>query len=466
VYFVLNSEVSSEPTKKPLADMPTLLITNALIINEGKQFNGSVLIENKIIKSIINEGDLLPVASKTINAAGKYLIPGVIDDQVHFREPGLTHKGEIYSESRAAIAGGVTSFMDMPNTIPQTINHEHLQAKFQRASEASMANYSFYLGATNDNLDEIIKSNPAEICGVKVFMGSSTGNMLVDKPETLKNLFSESPLLIAVHCEDEKLIRANIETARTRFGEDVPIYLHPIIRNEEACFRSSQLAVDLAHKYNTRLHILHMSTARELELLQGSENRLSKRITAEVCVHHLIFNESDYFTRGTLIKWNPAIKSDYNRESLLNALIMGRIDIVATDHAPHTMAEKQNTYFKAPSGGPLVQHSLVAMLEFCYKGVMQPWQVVDKMCHGPADLFKIDRRGYIREGYYADLAIVDPESPWTVSVESLLYKCGWSPFTGFTFHSKITQTFVNGNLVYDDGKINDNFRGEKLKFLR
>jgi len=445
--------------------MHLLLITNAVIINEGKQFHGSVLIENNIIKSIIPEGDTLPLATKTINAGGRYLIPGVIDDQVHFREPGLTHKGDITTESRAAIAGGVTSFMDMPNTVPQTINRQLLQDKFKRASEVSLANYSFYLGATNDNLEEILNTDPSEVCGVKVFMGSSTGNMLVDNPESLRMLFSESPLLIAVHCEDESVIRTNVELARLRFGDDVPVYLHPVIRNADACYRSSRLAVELAEKYGTRLHILHLSTARELELLSESD-RKSKRITAEVCVHHLLFNDRDYFTHGNLIKWNPSIKSESDREALLNALLSGRIDIVATDHAPHTLEEKQNTYFKTPSGGPLVQHSLALMFEFCHRGKMEPWKVVDKMCHGPADLFGIDKRGYIRQGYFADLAIVDPQNSWTVSAENLLYKCGWSPLTGLTFHSKVTHTFVNGNLVFEEGRFYDEFRGQKLRFNR
>jgi len=445
--------------------MQTLLITEATIINEGRQFKGSVFIEDNLIKAVFGEGDRLPDhTGQTIRAGGKYLIPGVIDDQVHFREPGLTHKGDITTESRAAIAGGVTSFMDMPNTVPQTTTRQLLEEKFKRAAEVSPANYSFYLGATNDNLDEILNADPAEVCGIKVFMGSSTGNMLVDNPVTLKTLFSRSPLLIAVHCEDESIIRTNVEAARTRFGDDVPVYFHPVIRNAEACYRSSHMAVELAEKYNTRLHILHLSTARELELLTDSSPRPSKKITAEVCVHHLLFNEHDYFTHGNLIKWNPAIKSENDRKALLNGLLSGRIDIVATDHAPHTLAEKQNTYFRTPSGGPLVQHSLPAMLEFCHNGIMQPWQVVDKMCHGPADLFGIEKRGYIREGYFADLVLVDPASKWTVSNDNLLYKCGWSPFTGMTFHSKVTQTIVNGNVIYKDGKFNEEHRGMRLRF--
>lgn len=444
--------------------MNSLLITNATIINEGSQFRGSVLIQDRLIEAVIKEGEVLPHSKNTLDAGGRFLIPGVIDDQVHFREPGLTHKGEIATESKAAIAGGVTSFMDMPNTVPQTINLKLLEDKYCRASEVSLANFSFYMGATNDNLAEILKVDPALVCGVKVFMGSSTGNMLVDNPETLKTLFSESPLLIAVHCEDESVIRNNIDTARARFGDDVPVYYHPVIRNTEACYRSSKLAIDLARKFGTRLHVLHLSTADETDLLYDSD-RKSKRITSEVCVHHLLFNDRDYFTHGNLIKWNPAIKAETDRDALLRALIKGKIDIVATDHAPHTLDEKQNKYFNCPSGGPLVQHSLVAMLEFAHKGVMQPWQVIDKMCHAPADVFRISKRGYIREGYFADLVLVDPQTSWTVSEENLLYKCGWSPFTGMTFHSKVTHTFVNGNLVFENGQFNDQYKGERLRFV-
>lgn len=445
--------------------MPTLLITNAVIVNEDKQYKGSVFIENQLISKIIT-GDELPQASRIIDAEGKFLIPGVIDDQVHFREPGLTHKGEIATESKAAVAGGVTSYMDMPNTVPQSVNIQLLEDKYKRAAEASHANFSFYLGATNDNINEILKADPSTVCGVKVFMGSSTGNMLVDNPATLKTLFSESQLPIAAHCEDESIIRTNIEAARSRFGDDVPIYFHPVIRDTDACYRSSRMAVELAEKYNTRLHILHLSTARELELLTVNENRSSKRITAEVCVHHLLFTERDYYTHGNLIKWNPAIKSESDRDALLDALISGRIDIVATDHAPHTLEEKQNTYFKAPSGGPLVQHSLPAMLEFYHDDKMTLGQVVDKMCHGPADLFSIDKRGYIREGYYADLVLLDLNASWTVSRENILYKCGWSPFIGKTFHSKVTHTVVNGNVVYEEGTFNEEYRGERLRFRR
>lgn len=446
--------------------MKTLLITDGLIINEGKKSRGSILVQDHLIAQVIPAGEPLPAADRTINARGKYIIPGVIDDQVHFREPGMTHKGDISSESQAAVAGGVTSFMEMPNTFPQTITQAHLEEKYDRASLVSPANYSFYIGATNDNLGELMKTDPAKVCGIKIFMGSSTGNMLVDNPHSLRDIFSETRMLVAVHCEDESVIRYNTEAAKTRFGEDVPIYFHPIIRDEDACYRSSRMAVELAEKYNTRLHILHLSTARELELLTASSTPAEKKITAEVCVHHLVFDDRDYFTHGNLIKWNPAIKSSHHRESLLQGLIDGKIDVVATDHAPHTLTEKQNTYFKAPSGGPLVQHSLTAMLEFCHNGILTPEQVVNKMCHTPADIFRIDRRGYIRPGYFADLVVVDPIDPWTVSMENILYKCRWSPFTGMTFHSKVTHTLVNGNLVYEKGKINHNFKGMRLQFNR
>jgi dihydroorotase len=445
--------------------MQTLLIHNAIIINEGKRTPGSVLIQGSHIKAVIPSGEPLPQAVKIIDAHGHYLIPGVIDDQVHFREPGLTHKGDITTESKAAVAGGVTSYMEMPNTNPQTITQELLEEKYKRASAVSYANYSFYMGATNDNLDELLKTDPAKVCGIKIFMGSSTGNMLVDNLTTLKAIFSQSPLLIAVHCEDESIIRNNLEAARFRFGDDVPVYFHPIIRDTDACYRSSRMAVELAEKYGTRLHILHLSTARELDLLT-QEPLQNKKITAEVCVHHLWFDTKDYFTLGNLIKWNPSIKSAEDKEALLQGLLNGKIDVVATDHAPHTLQEKQNTYFKTPSGGPLVQHSLVAMLELCKEGKITVEQVVTKMCHAPADLFKINKRGYIREGYFADLVIVNPSSPWTVSTNNLFYKCGWSPFTGTTFSSQIIQTLVNGQVVFDRGQFDDSHKGMRLTFNR
>jgi len=447
--------------------MSSILITNATIINEGRQIAGNVLIQNELIVNIFPQGIPSNVkAEQVINATGKYLIPGVIDDQVHFREPGLTHKGDIYSESKAAIAGGITSYMEMPNTIPQTTTQVLLEEKYLRASEVSLANYSFYMGATNDNLGELLKTDPARVCGIKIFMGASTGNMLVDNTKTLKTIFSRSPVLIAVHCEDESVIRNNLESAKARFGDDIPVYLHSVIRNEDACYRSTSLAIELAEKYGTRLHILHLSTARELDLLKSGNSPANKKITTEVCVHHLLFDNRDYFTHGNLIKWNPSIKSARDKEALLQGLIDGRIDVVATDHAPHTLSEKQNTYFKAPSGGPLVQHSLVAMLEFCKKGKLLPEEVVSKMCHAPADIFRIDRRGYIREGYFADLVIVDPDSRWTVSQENLLYKCQWSPFTGMSFSSRVTHTFVNGNLVYEQGIFHEQYRGRRLSFMQ
>lgn len=445
--------------------MSSTLITNATIINEGRQTAGNVLIQNEKIARIIPRDSTSDIkADQILNAAGKYLIPGVIDDQVHFREPGITHKGDIYSESKAAIAGGVTSYMEMPNTNPQTTTQALLEQKYLRASEVSLANYSFYMGATNDNLDELLKTDPASVCGIKIFMGSSTGNMLVDNAETLKAIFSRSPVLIAVHCEDETIIRNNLESAKARFGDDIPVYLHPVIRSEDACHRSTSLAVDLAEKYGTRLHILHLSTARELDLLKSGTSPADKRITAEVCVHHLLFDNRDYFTLGNLIKWNPSIKSEKDKDALLQGLIDGRIDVVATDHAPHTLSEKQNTYLKAPSGGPFVQHSLVAMLEFCKNGQLTPEQVISKMCHAPADIFRIHRRGYIREGYFADLVIVDPDSRWTVSQDNLLYKCQWSPLTGRSFSSRVTHTFVNGNLVYEQGMFHEQHKGRRLTF--
>jgi dihydroorotase len=445
--------------------MSTTLITQATIVNEGKQTRADLLIRDERIEKILPPGFEPPFKpDNTIDASGSYLLPGVIDDQVHFREPGLTHKGDLYHESRAAVAGGVTSYMEMPNTSPQTTTQQLLEDKYNLASKVSLANYSFYMGATNDNLDELLKTDPARVCGIKIFMGSSTGNMLVDNPDTLKSIFSRSPMLIAVHCEDEGIILNNIMHARERFAEDVPVYLHPVIRSAEACFRSSQLAVSLAEQYNTRLHILHLSTAAEMSLLKSGIPLAEKRITAEVCVHHLIFDDRDYFTRGNLIKWNPAIKSAADKNALLQALIEGKIDVVATDHAPHTMQEKQNTYFKAPSGGPLVQHSLTAMLEFFTKGNLSLEMVVEKMCHAPATIFKVSERGFIREGYFADLVLVNPDKPWTVSTNNLHYKCQWSPLWGMHFSNQVTHTFVNGHLAYQDGAFFEDKKGQRLTF--
>lgn len=443
------------------------LIKNATIINEGKKFIGSVLIDgNKIEKvySLDKETDLKELDVKIIDATGLMLIPGVIDDQVHFREPGLTHKGEIATESRAAAAGGITTYMEMPNTNPQAITQELLQEKYNRASEVSAANYSFYMGATNDNLDEVLKTDPTKVCGIKVFMGSSTGNMLVDDEKTLSEIFKNAPTLVATHCEDEATIQKNIEIARNRYGENVPISRHAHIRSAEACYRSSSKAVELASKFETRLHVLHITSAMEMDLFKAGKVK-DKNITSEVCVHHLWFDEKDYIEYGTRIKWNPSIKTAKDKEALWEALLADKIDVIATDHAPHTLEEKNNTYFKAPSGGPLVQHSLVAMLEMSKKGFISVEKVIEKMCHAPADLFRVEKRGYIKEGYYADLVLIDAGSSWTVSPENILYKCGWSPFEGVEFSHKVVSTFVNGTEVYKNGLVVDNVIGERARFI-
>ena len=447
--------------------MTSILIKNATIVNEGKTFQSDLLIKDELIASI-GTSDLMdiPKGTKIIDATGLLLIPGVIDDQVHFRDPGLTYKGDIYTESRAAVAGGVTSFMDMPNTSPQTVTIDLLNKKYLSGSENSFANYSFYLGATNNNLDEVLKVDHSAVCGIKLFMGSSTGNMLVDNKTALKELFAKTSLPIAAHCEDESTIRKNSEIYRKKYGENIPVKMHPQIRSREACFRSSSRAVNLAKEYNTRLHILHLSTADELKLFSNDLALNQKRITAEVCIHHLWFDESSYSELGTLIKWNPAIKTRFDRDALINGVNNNLIDIIATDHAPHTLAEKGNSYFKAPSGGPLVQHSLVAMLELWHKKIFNIEKIVEKMCHNPAILFNIRNRGFIREGYKADLCLINPSSPWIVSKENILYKCGWSPFEGTTFRSKVVQTIVNGTIVYDNGVINEQYRGQRLMFDR
>jgi dihydroorotase len=446
------------------------LIKNAKIVNEGKIFNGSVWVKDGVIERIAKGAtgteDITNPEFQIIDAGGKHLLPGVIDDQVHFRDPGLTHKADIYTESKAAVAGGVTSFMEMPNTIPNTLTQELLEEKYQLASGKSLANYSFYMGASNDNLAEIVKTDPKTVCGIKVFMGASTGNMLVDDPETLKGIFRDAPTLVAVHCEDEETIRANTKLFRDRYGEDIPIKFHPEIRNAEACYKSSSFAVELAQKFGTRLHVLHLSTAHEMGLFRNDIPLKDKKITAEVCVHHLWFSEEDYDRKGTFIKWNPAIKKRSDREGLWQALFDDRLDVIATDHAPHTINEKQNTYFKAPSGGPLVQHSLTAMIEFYHKGKISLEKIVEKMCHAPADCFNVDRRGYIREGYFADLVLVDLQKPRIVEKSNILYKCGWSPFEGDVFNSSVTHTFVNGNLVYNHGDFDESKRGQRLKFDR
>ncbi|MTI21397.1 dihydroorotase [Fulvivirga sp. RKSG066] len=445
--------------------MKTTLITQAKIVNEGKQFIGDVLIRGQIIDKI---GDDLSgeEADEVIDAKGKLLLPGVIDDQVHFREPGLTHKATIYTEAKAAVAGGITSFMEMPNTVPNALTQELLEDKYEIAKKDSLANYSFFMGASNDNLEEVLKTNPKNVCGVKVFMGSSTGNMLVDQEETLEGLFSKVPMLIATHCEDEDTIRRNTAIYKEKYGEDVPIKCHPEIRSEEACYKSSSLAVSLAKKHNARLHILHISTAKETELFDNSKPLSEKRITAEACIHHLWFDDSYYETKGTLIKWNPAVKTAADRDAILQAVLDDKIDVIATDHAPHTSEEKQNKYFSAPSGGPLVQHSLVAMLELVKQGKISVERMVEKMSHNPAILFEIEKRGYIREGYYADLVLVDPENEWTVSKDNVLAKCGWSPFEGQSFSSKITHTFVSGHLAYQEGQFDESKKGERLSFDR
>jgi len=447
--------------------MTSIFIRNATIINEGRTFKGELLIKDELITTVARSGMInVPEKARTIDASGLLLIPGVIDDQVHFREPGLTYKGDIFSESRAAIAGGITSFMDMPNTNPQTVSNALLKEKFLIGSENSLANYSFYIGATNSNLDEIMKADPSGICGIKLFMGSSTGNMLVDNENALKELFSNAVIPVACHCESEPVIKRNSEIYRTEFGEDVPMRYHSLIRNREACFLSSSYAVKLAKEYNTRLHILHLSTADEMKLFSNEVPLAQKRITGEVCVHHLWFDDTSYDEKGTLIKWNPAIKTRFDRDALLTSTINDIIDVVATDHAPHTSEEKNNTYFKAPSGGPLVQHSLPAMLELWHLKKISLEKIIEKMCHNPAILFNIKGRGFIREGYKADLCLIDPDNPWSVTKENILYKCGWSPFEGTTFRSKVVKTIVNGTVVYDNGVINDNYRGQRLVFDR
>lgn len=444
--------------------LQSYFISGATIVNEGSIFPGNVLIENGIITDI-SEGDHTPPENAVvIDASGKYLIPGVIDDQVHFRDPGFTHKGDIYTESRAAVAGGVTSFMDMPNTVPNTLTQELLEEKYSAASGKSLANYSFYMGVSNSNLEEVLKTDPAKVCGIKVFLGASTGNMLVDNMETLDNLFRQAPALIAVHCEDEPTIRENLEYYKKQYGEEIPVEVHHLIRSREACYKSSAFAVGLAKKYGTRLHILHLSTADEMSLFSNAPSDGNKRITAEVCVHHLWFSDEDYKSRGTSIKWNPAIKEASDREALMQALTDNRIDVIATDHAPHTAEEKMKPYLSCPSGGPLVQHSLVAMLEKVQRGDISLELVIEKMCHAPARIFKVDRRGFIRKGYYADLVLVDPKLPWTVSKDNILYKCGWSPFEGLTFNSKITHTFVGGHLAYAHGQFDESRKGTRLMF--
>lgn len=440
------------------------MIKGAEIVNEGKRFHSDMLISNGRIEKIGTE--IQSPSAEEINADGLILMPGVIDDQVHFREPGLTHKAEIFTESRAAVAGGITSYMEMPNVIPQTVTQELLEAKYQLGAGKSLANYSFFMGSTNSNLHEVLKTDPRKVCGVKIFMGSSTGDMLVDDQKTLEAVFSQSPMLIATHCEDEETIRANTAEYIDKFGDDIPIKYHPIIRSREACYLSSSMAVELAKKCDTRLHILHISTKEETQLFDNSKPLSQKRITSEACVHHLWFSDEDYEKKGTMIKWNPAVKEAADRDGIWAALLEDRIDVVATDHAPHTLEEKQNPYAKAPSGGPLVQHALQSMIEHYKNGRLSLEKVIEKMCHAPAECFQLAERGYIREGYWADLVLVDMNSSETVDKSNILYKCGWSPFEGTTFSSEIQATFISGHLAYHKKKFDDSILGERLLFDR
>ncbi len=446
--------------------MGLTLIKNAKIVNEGTIVEGDVLIDGEYIVDIDVSISSKSADTAVIDAEGKYLIPGAIDDQVHFREPGLTHKATIETESKAAVAGGITSFIEMPNTVPQATTQELLEEKFEVASKTAYANYSFMFGGTNDNLDELLKTDPTTVAGIKLFLGSSTGNMLVDDEKILEKIFSSTKMLIAVHCEDETTVQNNLDTYLKEYGDDIPIEFHPKIRSEEACYLSSSKAINLAKKTGARLHIFHLSTAKETKLFSNKIPVEKKQITAEVCVHHLWFDESDYKEKGTFIKWNPAIKTEADKTGLWKALLDDRIDVIATDHAPHTKEEKQQVYTKAPSGGPLVQHALPALFTAHRHGKISVEKIVEKMCHNPAKIFKIEKRGFIKKGFYADIVLVDIASPWTVKKDNILYKCGWSPFEGTTFYSKITHTFVNGHLIYDQGKFNDTIKGKRLVFNR
>jgi dihydroorotase len=445
--------------------MASILIKNGLLINENQQYIADIYVEDGFIAQINKKG-INRSADKTIDAAGKWVVPGVIDDQVHFREPGLTHKAEIYTEAKAAVAGGTTSFMEMPNTVPQATTQEELAKKYARAADCSVGNYSFFMGGTNDNIAEVLKTNPKDVCGIKLFMGSSTGDMLVDNEDTLRSIFSQTPMLIATHCEDEATVRKNTEDFVAKYGEDIPMDAHPLIRNEEACYLSSKMASDLAKEYNARLHILHISTAKEIELFTNKIPMAEKRITAEVCVHHLTFNDTHYAQKGSLIKCNPAIKSEADQKALWYALNNDYFDIIATDHAPHTWDEKQNKYTKAPSGLPLVQHSLQLMLEHAKMGKITINKVIEKMCHAPADLFAVEKRGYLREGYHADIVVLNPETQVEVSKSNILYKCGWSPLEGEIFTTAVEQTIVSGHLAYSNGKFDESKKGERLTFKR
>ena len=440
------------------------LIKNAFIVNEGNIIKSDILIKEQLIEDI--NKNINVKAEKIIDAEGLYLMPGIIDDQVHFREPGLTHKGDIYSESKAAIAGGITSYMEMPNTNPKALTQELLEDKYCIAAEKSLANFSFFMGASNDNLEEVLKTNPKNVGAIKVFMGSSTGNMLVDNLEVLEELFSKSKMLIAVHCEDEKVINENIAKAKKKYGEYVPISEHPNIRNVDACYRSSSLAVSLAKKHKTRLHVFHVSTEKELELFDNQLKLEEKNITSEVCIHHLYFDDRDYRDKGSLIKWNPSVKKESDKKALLRALLNNKLDVIATDHAPHTLEEKKKSYFKAPSGGPLVQHALNVMLEFYKSNQITLEKIVEKMCHNPAICFQVEKRGFLRKGYFADMILVNLSTKWDVNSDNILYKCKWSPFEGKTFSSRVTHTFVNGHLAYCKGKFDENKKGMRLTFER
>jgi dihydroorotase len=445
--------------------MASILILNGTLVNENQIFEADIFIKDDIIEEIGKDLQHKE-ADRVIDATGKMILPGLIDDQVHFREPGLTHKGEIYTESRAAVAGGITSFMEMPNTVPNALTQELLQDKYDIAARNSLANYSFYMGASNDNLDEVLKTDPKNVCGTKIFMGSSTGNMLVDNQKTLEGIFANSPTLIATHCESEEVIQRNTKAAKEKYGEDVPMAMHPIIRDEEACYESSSFAVALAKKSGARLHILHISTAKELELFDNTIPLKDKKITAEACIHHIWFSDADYAEKGSLIKWNPAVKTAADRDAILQGVIDNKIDVFATDHAPHTLEEKQNSYFSAPSGGPLVQHCLPALLDLYHQGKISLEKIVEKSSHAVADLFDVERRGYIREGYYADLVLVDLAQSNEVTKSSLLYKCQWSPFEGYTFNSSVTHTIINGKVSYEEGKLIEVGTGMRLKFTR
>ncbi|MFZ7115481.1 MAG: dihydroorotase [Bacteroidota bacterium] len=442
--------------------MKNYIIKNARIVNEGKVFSSDVLIKNGRIEKIASE--ISAPNAEVINAENNFLLPGMIDDQVHFREPGLTHKADIYTESKAAVAGGITSFMEMPNTVPNTLTQALLQDKYDLASTKSLANYSFFMGVSNDNYDEVMRTNPKTVCGIKIFMGSSTGNMLVDAPSTLERIFGNSEMLIATHCEDEKTILNNMEKARNQFGENVPMWMHPQIRSTEACYLSSSYAVALAKSKGSRLHVLHISTEKELELFDNSIPLSKKRITAEACVHHLFFDESDYDRLGTKIKWNPAVKSESDKIAILKGVLDNKIDVIATDHAPHTLEEKSQTYFKAPSGGPLVQHALLTLMEHYHDKKISIEKIAEKTSHALAECFGIPDRGYIREGCYADLVLINPDKEYKVTPSNIIYKCKWSPFEDYTFRSSIEKTFVNGNLVFNDNEVDESNKGLRLAF--